>query len=138
MITFACPVALLALLGTLGAQAVNVPLASPAPGSAARQAILNAVRGPVERSFGGQHVMFKVNDLQVGGGWAFLAARPMTPAQRYLSDPRTGAPEVWAILQQQRGGWKVLRWAMPTDVISLAWEQALPQVPGNLWPHHRW
>ena len=82
MTTFACPVALLALLGTLGAQAVNVPLASPAPGSAARQAILNAVRGPVERSFGGQHVMFKVNDLQVGGGWAFLAARPMTPAQR--------------------------------------------------------
>ena len=138
MTTIRGSAALLALLGIPGAQAANVPLSTPAPGSATRQAILNAVRLPVTQTLDQKLISFVVTDLKVGGGWAFVRARPLNAANELVRDPASGAPEVWSVLQLQRGGWKVLRWAMPTDVISQAWEKDFPQAPRNLWPHNRW
>lgn len=138
MTNFRRSAALLALLGVSVVQAVNVPLSTPAPGTATRKAILDAVRVPTMRHFSQKLISFKVVDLKVGGGWAFVRARPLNAANEYLRQETTGAPEVWSVLHLQRGQWKVRRWAMPTDVISETWEEDFPQAPRNLWPHHRW
>lgn len=119
------------------AQQVTAQVTTPLPGSATRQAILDAVRTPVGRFLGQPIIRFKVNELRVAGGWAFLQAQPMNRAGRFLSDPLSHAPEVWALLQQQQGRWQVRRWAMPTDVISEGWEQEFPKAPRGIWPQFR-
>lgn len=123
---------------TLGTSVQAQTLTTPTPGSAARQAILNALRGPVGKRLGQPDIRFRVVDLQVSNTWAFVQARPMNSSSQYLFDPQSGAPEVWALLQKQGEAWKVVRWAIPTDVISETWAQELPSVPAKLWPHNRW
>jgi len=119
--------ALLALV-TAGPSLAAVPY-SPPRGSAERKAILEAVRKPVERGMK-QKVIFIVDRLRVQGKWAFVRARPRSPAMKMLSfkgtrweqDHKGGFIDdgVVALLRKDARGWLVIQWVMgPTDV---AWD----------------
>ena len=116
---FACAAAL--------AQSVR----TPAPGSAERAAIMDALRAPAKKDFG-RTVIFKVERLRVAGDWAYARVSPTLPdggeidysKTKYRDQVEAGAfdPQGEALLRREDDEWKVLEWAFGgTDVASAEW-----------------
>ena len=61
--------------------------AAPAPGSAQRRAILDALRPAIERRLG-PDVEFVVRDMRVANGWAFVTADPQRRGGRPIDGRR--------------------------------------------------
>jgi hypothetical protein len=100
------------------------------PGAAERKAIIEAARAAVLKETR-QRVIFRVTNLRVGEGWAFLAAEPRTPQDRPADWSRlapdgfeAGAydPIAFALLRREGGRWKTLALALgPSDVPWVLW-----------------
>lgn len=100
------------------------------PDASERKGILEAARAAVLKETK-QRVIFRVTNLRVGDGWAFLAAEPRTPQDRTADWSRlapdgyeAGAydPIAFALLRRQGGRWKTLALALgPSDVPWVLW-----------------
>ncbi|MEL7047413.1 MAG: hypothetical protein AAFO75_00370 [Pseudomonadota bacterium] len=106
---------------------------TPKRGSAERQAIMDAVRAPVEKQLG-PRVVFVVHQLRVGTDWAFLSGRPQRPSGApidyaltpYAEDYRAGIFDdgVAALLQRGEGVWRVRALSIGhTDVVWATWPE---------------
>ena len=106
---------------------------TPAPGSAERQAILDALRVPAEKDLG-RPVIFKVDLLSVAGKWAFARVFPTLPnggeidysRTKYRQQVELGAFDAQgeALLRREGDEWKVLEWRFgATDTETPLWAE---------------
>ena len=106
---------------------------TPAPGSAERKAITDALRAPVERELK-QKVVFKIDHLKTQGGWAFLRGVPQRPdggavnygSTRYRQRVEDGVFDdgVVALLRKRSGRWQVVKYVIgATDVPYVTWDK---------------
>jgi hypothetical protein len=113
-----------------GAQAQQLPH-TPPRGSPERQALMDALREPVQRELG-TPAIFQVRELRVLGDWAFADVSPRNPDGTPLDYSDTPMEEAWragmvddgmyAVLRRTGGRWRVLRYAIgPTDVAWIPW-----------------
>lgn len=104
---------------------------TPAPGSAERKAILDALRKPVERNLG-QDVLFKIDHFKVSGEWAFVRGVPQQPGGQPIDYSRTEYREAieagafddgfCALLERRAGKWTVVTYVIgATDVAWDGW-----------------
>ncbi len=102
----------LSCLVLLGCGYLSAAPYTPKPGSSERQAILNALRVPVEKE-ARQKVVFHGVSIKVEKGWAFVHAISMDKAGKkaVLGDLDTGG-----LLRKQNGRWKVLHWGVAGDI----------------------
>ncbi len=122
---------LIALFPVAGAFAYS--FATPERGSFERIEIMNALRKPVQELLG-QRVIFIIDTLKVGEGWAFINGRPRKPSGEKLDFSKTkyataiadGVFEdsISALLYDDGDGWKVLSFEIgATDVPWAAWPE---------------
>ncbi len=104
---------------------------TPSPGDPERKAIMDALRTPVERELH-KRVVFKVDQLKVQEGWAFMRGTPLRPDnspmdyrgtlyQQALDD---GVFDDWicALFHWRNGEWQVVQYVIgATDVIYEDW-----------------
>lgn len=104
---------------------------TPAPGTAERKAIMDAMRATAEKDLK-QPVIFEVLRLRVAGPWAYARVSPTRPngakidyaKTKYREQIELGAfdPQGETLLRQEGDGWKVLEWSFgSTDVPSVGW-----------------
>lgn len=117
---------------------------TPPPGSAERQALMDALRETVRRELG-KPAIFQVRELRVLGEWAFADVSPRKPDGTPFDYRGTPMEEAWregfvddgmyAVLRRREGGWRVVRHAIgPTDVAWIPWEEEL-RLPRALFPY---
>jgi hypothetical protein len=105
---------------------------TPAPGSAERKAVADALRAPVEKELK-QKVIFKIDHLKVSGDWAFLRGVPQRPdgdrvdysATAYQQRIEDGVFDDWicALLRKRAGKWQVVKYVIgATDVAYEGWD----------------
>ncbi|MFL6334333.1 MAG: hypothetical protein ACJ754_13550 [Pyrinomonadaceae bacterium] len=122
-------VILFAAAGVVSAQEAS----TPAPGSAERKAIADALRAPVEKELK-QKVVFKIDHLKVSGEWAFLRGVPQRPgggkvdynATPYRQRIEDGVFDDWicALLRKRAGKWQVVKYVIgATDVVYEGWDE---------------
>lgn len=111
---------------------------TPAPGSAERSALMDALRGAVEAELGGR-AEFVVNTLRSDGEWAFAEVEPQWPGGRRIvaaETPLYRAEPDWpfdglhteAIFRKVDGRWQVLHHSIgSTDVWWVEHCRALPR-----------
>jgi hypothetical protein len=115
-----------------GAPASTKPY-TPARGSAERKAIIDALRIPVEKQLK-QPVIFRIDQLRVQKGWAFLQGMPQTPdggeidytGTVYQEAIEEGAFDggVFALLRNEKGKWRVVQYVIgATDVPYVDWDK---------------
>lgn len=136
---------LLPLLMLAGAQAAAAQRPhTPPRGSAERQALMDALRGTVQRELG-KPAVFEVRALRVLGDWAFADVTPRKPDGSPFDYRGTPMEQAWregfmddgmyAVLRRRDGRWRVVRHAIgPTDVAWMGWEQEL-HAPRALFPY---
>lgn len=106
---------------------------TPKPGSAEREAIMDALRGAAKKDLG-RTVIFKVDQLRVVGDWAFARVSPTLPNGEEIDYTKTkyrklvelGAfdPQAETLLRKTVDGWDVVEWRFgATDVESVLWVQ---------------
>lgn len=106
---------------------------TPAPGSAERKAIADALRAPVEKELK-QKVVFKIDHLKASGEWAFLRGVPQRPnggkvdysITRYRQAIDDGVFDDWicALLRKRAGKWQVVKYVIgATDVAYEGWDE---------------
>ena len=120
------------------AQAQTMPAAV---GTAQRAELLDALRAVIAKDLG-QPVKFVVRDMRVRGDWAFIVARPQTPAggeidfskTRYAERQREGVLDgdtLYALLRHVGGKWTVADFMIgPTDVGWMDWQETHGVPPG--------
>ena len=105
---------------------------TPARGTPERQAIMDALREPLQREMG-KPMIFQVGSLKVLGGWAFaevIIRKPDGSPFDYSGTPYQEAIDAgafdhttFALLQRVNGRWRLVRHAVgPTDVAWLGWD----------------
>jgi hypothetical protein len=106
---------------------------APAPGSAERKALLDALREPVEKDLG-QEVVFKIDHIGVQEGWAFVRGVPQRPDGSEVDYTKTKYQEARdlgafddgfsALLRKSDGKWKVVIYSIgATDVVWEPWRE---------------
>jgi hypothetical protein len=121
----------LAIVLVLAGAAFGQKIYTPEKGSAERTAILNALRGPVEKQLK-QKISFSVESFNVQGAWAFLAGAPQTAdgtQPNYKNTPYEEAFDsgafdnnFFALLKKTGGKWKVVTFSIGcTDVCYTTW-----------------
>jgi len=106
---------------------------TPKPGSAEREAIIDALRVPAKKDLG-RTVIFKVDQLRVAGDWAFARVSPTLPngdeidytKTKYRKQVELGAfdPQAETLHRRTVEGWDVVEWRFgATDVESVLWVQ---------------
>lgn len=106
---------------------------TPTVGSAERQAILDAARGPLQQTLD-QPVQFVVHQMRVGGDWGFVYAGMQRPDGGRIDYSRTSYAEAArqggvsqdyaALLHRHDGQWAVRAEVVgPTDPAWLAWPE---------------
>ena len=106
---------------------------TPKPGSAEREAIMDALRVRAKKDLG-HTVIFKVDQLRVVGDWAFARVSPTLPNGEQIDYTKTkyrelvelGAfdPQAETLLRRTVEGWDVVEWRFgATDVESILWVQ---------------
>ena len=119
----------LAAAGVASAQETR----TPAPGSAERKAVADALRAPVEKELR-QKVVFKIDHLKASGDWAFLRGVPQRPGggkvdysiTRYKQAIEDGVFDDWicALLRKRAGKWQVVKYVIgATDVVYEGWDE---------------
>ena len=95
-------------------RAVVNATAAPAPGSAQRRAILDAMRPAIERRLG-PDVEFVVDDMRVANGWAFVMAgpqrrggRPIDGRRHFRNFDEMDGLTVTALLNFRSGRWTLV------------------------------
>ena len=107
--------ALSAIPGDSSAQAQVSATAVPAPGTAQRRAILDALRPTIERQLG-PNVEFVVRDIRIAQGWAFVNADPQRrgggriDGRRHFGDDfdNMDGLTVTALLRFRNGRWNLV------------------------------
>lgn len=133
---------ILFVLATLTAQAQKAT--TPKIGSPERKAIMDALRVPVQKDFKGQKLVFKVENLKVLNGWAFLWGAPTAPNGKELSYKGTKFEEavkegfydnnISALLRKEKGKWKVKVYVVgATDVPWVEWPEQY-KAPKSIFP----
>ena len=95
---------------------------APAPGTAERRAILDALRDEVRRRHQ-LEVVFVVAELTVIGDWAWIWTRPESP------DGRNHYEDVGGLLHRERGRWRVVEYG--ADAVETL-KQRHPDMPDAL------
>ncbi|MGH9903468.1 MAG: hypothetical protein ACRD68_16800, partial [Pyrinomonadaceae bacterium] len=106
---------------------------TPERGDPVRQAVVDALRAPVQKELK-KNVVFKINHLKVKGGWAFLRGVPQQPGGQpmdYQGTPYQQAiedgvfdNEVCALLRKQGSKWRVVTYSLgATDVVYEGWDK---------------
>ena len=112
---------------------------TPKPGARERQAIIDALRAPVERELK-KKAVFKVEHLRVLGDWAFLRGVPQQPGggamsysgTAYQSAIDAGAFDdgIVALLRRRGGKWRVVKYVIgATDVPYVEWDKEYKAPP---------
>ena len=111
---FAAACLVLPVHGSAVAQGGVSATAAPAPGTAQRRAILDALRPAIERRVG-PDVEFVVTQMRVGRGWAFVMAdpqrrggRPIDGARYFPNFDEMDGLTVTAIFNFQGGRWRLV------------------------------
>ena len=118
-----------AALALSATTALAAAFSSPAAGTPERKAILDALRPGVERELGVRPIQFVVEEIRVGGGWAFVRANPQRKGGGAIRNPDENMDGVHteAILQRQGGRWVVREFGVgSTDVWFLGWCSRTP------------
>ena len=124
------PLLLLVSAATARAQTATT---TPAAGSPERKAIADALRAPVERELR-QKVVFKIDELKLKDGWAFLRGVPQKPgggevdygATPYKQRIDDGVFDdgIVALLRRKAGKWQVVKYVIgATDVPYVTWDK---------------
>jgi hypothetical protein len=127
----------------LSASAFAQTAREPEKGSAERNAIINALRIPVERDLK-QKIVFNIDHFKTAGNWAFISGSPQTPGggrpdynrTRYRGAVDSGAFDnnFFALLNRVGGKWRVATYAIGcTDVCWLDWPSKR-RVPVSIFP----
>jgi hypothetical protein len=106
---------------------------TPAPQTAERKAIADALRAPVEKKLR-KSVVFKIEHLKVQDGWAFLRGVPQRPdgkpmdysdtSYRRQKDLGMFDDQISALLRKKGGQWVVVTYDIgATDVVYLDWAE---------------
>ncbi|HYG82520.1 MAG TPA: hypothetical protein VD861_19140 [Pyrinomonadaceae bacterium] len=106
---------------------------TPAPQTAERKAIADALRVPVEKKLK-KSVVFKIEHLKVLDGWAFLRGVPQRPdgkpmdysdtSYRQQKDLGMFDDQICALLQKKGEKWVVVTYDIgATDVVYLDWAE---------------
>ena len=112
---------------------------TPAPQTAERKAIVDALRVPVQAKLK-KSVVFKVDHLKVQDGWAFLRGVPQRPDGKpmdysdtpYRNQIGLGAFDdgISALLKKEGGKWVVVTYNIgATDVVYLDWPEKYKAPP---------
>ena len=100
---------------------------TPAPGSAERQAILDAARVKVAADLSyTDPILFRVEDLKVDKGWALLNGQPVTPAGKPIQKNCIESDQLTVVLLRFKdGAWHVERGGTTcaTDAFWLQWQK---------------
>jgi hypothetical protein len=127
------------LLVNASARAQDTPQ-TPKPNSSERKAIIDTLRGPVEKKLK-QKVVFRIRRLKVQNGCAFLEGVPQQPGGKpvnYTITPHRTAFEAGAfddsilgLLWKEKRGWQVVVYAIgSTDYPVPHWQQKYKAPPG--------
>ena len=81
-------------VAALALMAFSAAYTSPGPGSPQRKAILDALRPAVERQLGVRPIEFVVEEIRVGGGWAFVRVNPQLKGGGAIRNPEPEADGV--------------------------------------------
>jgi hypothetical protein len=104
---------------------------TPKMGSPERKALMDAIRGPVQKDIG-QKVQFKVDWLKVQGNWAFLKGKPVQAngkdidyhGTKYEEAVKAGAfgYGIDCLYRRTGGAWKVVKYVLgASDVPYTMW-----------------
>jgi hypothetical protein len=117
---------------------------TPAAGSPERNAILDALRAPVERDLK-QKIIFKIDNFKVQGAWAFVSGTPQTAngaapdysKTKYADAADSGAFDnnFFALVKKTAGKWTVTTYAIGcTDVCYVDWWRRY-RAPKAIFPY---
>ncbi|HEU4389117.1 MAG TPA: hypothetical protein VFV34_15050 [Blastocatellia bacterium] len=112
---------------------------TPKAGSPERKAIADALRVPVEKELG-RKVVFKIDQLKVLDGWAFLLGQPQQPDGKrmdyrgtpYQEAKKAGAFDdgICALLNKKGDAWRVVVYVIgATDVPYVEWDKEYKAPP---------
>jgi hypothetical protein len=135
---------LIFILAALALAPAAQSIHTPDKGSVERKEILDALRVPVERELK-QPIIFKLDNFNVSGNWAFVAGSSQTPNggrpdftnTKYADAIKYGAfDNVFALLKKQAGKWMVLKHLIGcTDVCYATWWKDY-RAPKTLFPYN--
>jgi hypothetical protein len=120
-------------------------LVRPKPGNPLRKAVLDGLRGPIQKDLG-QKVIFIVDDIRVVGDWAYAQVNPVQPNSKPIDFSKTrykealeegyfDGPRTYALLRKQGGHWVTVTYQIgPTDVCWLGWSEAPYNAPPRVLP----
>lgn len=120
-------------------------LQKPAAGSKLRKQILDGLRPSIEKDLK-QKVIFKVEEMRVYDGWAFLHVHPLQPNSKPIDFLKTKYKErmnegtfdgssTYALLKFNGKKWITKDFVIgPTDVYWIAWMDAPYKAPKALFP----
>lgn len=136
--------ALLVVCAAAPAGAQRDPV-TPAPGSAERKAIMDAVRGAVLPELK-KNVVFQVDHLVQQGGYAFLMGQPRKPdgtAFDYRGTIYQEAIEhglfddwIWAVLAKVDGRWRTLEYGIGNTDVGWLGVVGKFGAPEGIFPDH--
>ncbi len=117
---------------------------SPAPGSAERKRIVDALRVPFVKSLK-QPVIFEIDHIRTQNGWAFLTGTPRQPNGKPINYAKTSYAEqqregmfddgFCALLHRKNGKWKVVTYNLgATDVNWIGWDDTY-NAPKAIFPY---
>jgi len=104
--------------------ALAVSFTSPGAGTPQRKAVLDALRPGVEAELGVRPIEFVVEEIRVGGGWAFVRATPQRKGGGAIRNPDENMDGVHteAVLQLSGGRWVVREFGVgSSDVWWVGW-----------------
>ena len=112
---------------------------TPKAGSAERKAIMDSLRVPVQKRLL-KPVVFKVDDLKVQNGWAFLRGVPQQPGGKPMDYTGTGYEQakkdgifddwICALLRKRGSKWEVVKFVIgATDVVYIGWDEEFKAPP---------
>lgn len=124
--------------------ATTAQVHSPAKNSAERKAIVDALRGPVEKDLK-QKIVFVVQHINVAGSWAFIGGDPQSPAggrpnyrnTRYWEAVKSDMFDnnFFAILKRSGSRWRVVHYDIGcTDVCYADWWRRY-KAPKAIFPY---
>lgn len=116
----------------------------PEKGSVERKAIIDALRGPIEKRLK-QPVIFKIDHLKTQNGWAFLTGRPQSPDGNPIDytetvyqdavDSGTFDDGIVALLRKVNAKWTVVQYVIgATDVPYVDWDKKYRAPKGIFMP----
>jgi len=114
--------------------AVAAAADTPKPGSRARKAIMDALRGPVQKRVG-RRVIFVVGHLKIQNGYAFLHANARRPDGKELSKDYLWGELAALLRRKSNGTWVVLHWGFGTDTGPMETaKRRYPNAPRAIFP----